>query len=255
MRRVYWLSIRETVTEHGYSLHLHLICVFPNAGWARKFADMLNGSATFKRLGENAVHAVEIADDEHWDRLGGAVDHYFTAETTIQAWHGSGRIFPKPQNRLTGKASFPYAGDRVGASEDLRDVLIRNGHAEAWTRRNAKRAAPAANAPVVTATAMKPVLRIITSNALAPGELQLSLLPEKQVTRLRDYAHGIISRAVAHEIEARRRWLGLTQAEVAAAVGLSRPQYVNAVQGRFGLSEWIAARLRDFLIRGQKVAA
>ncbi len=181
MKRVYWLSIRETVTDNGYSPHLHLICVFPNAEWARKFSDMLNNSKAFKkRFGEKAAQAVEITNGEHWDRLGGVTDHYFTQEATIQAWHGSGRSFPKPNNPLTGKASFPYAGDRVGASEDLRDVLVRNGHAVAWTRQNAKRAAPpAVDAPVAAVAATRPVLRIVTDNALAPGEMQLSLLPRR----------------------------------------------------------------------------
>lgn len=256
MKRIYWLSISETVTETGYSPHLHLICVFPNPAWAQKFTTMLNESDAFKkRFGEKAIKSVEIADAAHWDRLGGVEDHYYTAEATIQAWHGAGRKFPKPENRLTGKASFPYAGDRVGTSDDLRDVLIRNGDAVAWTRRNAKRAAPAIDAPMAAATPPTPVLRIVADNALAPGELQLSFLSQKPITRLRDFAHGIIPRAVAYEIEERRKWLGLTQAEVAAAVGLSRPQYVNAVQGRFGLSEWVAARLRNFLLRGEALAA
>jgi hypothetical protein len=256
MNRVYWLSISETVTENGYSPHLHLICVFPNSAWAQKFTAMLNGSEAFKkRFGEKAVHAVEIADAEHWDRLGGDEDHYFTAEATIQAWHGAARSFPKSENKLTGKASFPYAGDRVGASEDLRDVLIRNGQATPWTRRNAKRAAPSTDARVVAPIAPKPVLRIVADNALAPGELQLSLLPEKPVARLRDFAHGVMPRAVAHEVEARRKWLGLTQEQLADAIGISRPQLTNGLQGNFGLSEWVAARLRDFLLRGERLAA
>lgn len=256
MKRMYWLSIRETISGNGYSPHVHLICVFPNAEWTQKFVAMVNNSAAFKkRFGEKAVHAVEIADVEHWGRLGGVKDHYFTEEATIQAWYGEGRNFPKPKNKLTGKASFPYAGDRVNASNDLRDVLIRNGHAVPWTRRNTKRAAPAIDAPVAAAHAKKAVLRIVADNPLAPGQMQLSLLPQKQVSRLRDFAHGIMPRAVAHEIEVRRKWLGLTQEQLAAAVGLSRPQLTNALQGRFGLSEWVAARLRNFLLKGEKLAA
>lgn len=132
----------------------------------------------------------------------------------------------------------PFRGSRVTFSADALALLH----------------AVREDAPEAAAPAPRPVLKVI-NNALTPVERQLSLLPERAVTRLRDFAHGVMPRAVAHEVEVRRRWLGLTQGQVAAAGGLSRPQLVNALKGRFGLSEWTAARLRNFLLHGERLAA
>ncbi|MFN9358289.1 MAG: hypothetical protein ACK6A4_15955, partial [Alphaproteobacteria bacterium] len=60
---------------------------------------------------------------------------------------------------------------------------------------------------------------------------------------LRDYQGGVMPpparAAVRHAIRAR----GLTQARLAKRMGVSRPQLVNALRGRFGLSEGPARAL------------
>jgi hypothetical protein len=48
--------------------------------------------------------------------------------------------------------------------------------------------------------------------------------------------------------EARRR--GHRRADVAARIGISRPQLENIIAGRFGASSEVASRIRDFLIEG-----
>ena len=95
-----------------------------------------------------------------------------------------------------------------------------------------------------------PVLRLVV-NALVPGPTQLTLFPEKErpVSRLAQFAHGVMPPVVAREVEWRQQGRRLTQAALAAHIGLSRPQLANALKGRFGLSEWAAARLREFLLR------
>ncbi len=136
MKRVYWITIRETVTDKGYSLHLHLICVFPNKDWAIKFTESLNHSTAFRRLGEKAVKAVYIADKAHWDRFDNHKGQsYFTQETTMQAWHAAGRAFPKP------RGPYPLNSDRVGVSKDIKEWLVRTNRTKNWTRANAKRTA------------------------------------------------------------------------------------------------------------------
>jgi len=55
-------------------------------------------------------------------------------------------------------------------------------------------------------------------------------------------------KALRHEM--RRR--GLRHADVAKQVGISRPQFENILQGRFGASPDVAARIRKFLIEGAK---
>jgi len=52
---------------------------------------------------------------------------------------------------------------------------------------------------------------------------------------------------VVIDLEQKRRERGLTQEAVAAAIGVSRPQYLNAVAGRFGLSSEPLAKLNSFL--------
>jgi hypothetical protein len=102
-----------------------------------------------------------------------------------------------------------------------------------------------------------PKLQIVVDNALTPEPVQLSLFPlsDRPVSRLSNYACGIMPAAVAQEVEARRHWRGLTQAKLAEHIGLSRPQLVNALHGRFGLSNWAACRLREYLLLSQTLRA
>jgi hypothetical protein len=100
---------------------------------------------------------------------------------------------------------------------------------------------------VVAEPSARPLLRLVI-NALIAEPKQLGLFSEKPVSRLAQFAHGIMPGAVAQEVEARRKWRGLTQGELAVQIGVSRPQLVNALRGRFGLSEWATARLREFLL-------
>lgn len=47
---------------------------------------------------------------------------------------------------------------------------------------------------------------------------------------------------------------GLRQADVAKRVGISRPQFVNALQGRFGVSPPVAERIKDFIFEAALAA-
>ncbi len=114
-----------------------------------------------------------------------------------------------------------------------------------------KKAAQRAEPPKAT-----PVLRVV-AKALVADPVQLALFPEKErpVSRLAHFAGHVLPAAVAAEIEARRRWRGLTQARLAKQIGISRPQLVNALKGRFPLSQWAAARLREFMLANGGSAA
>jgi hypothetical protein len=57
-----------------------------------------------------------------------------------------------------------------------------------------------------------------------------------------------VQMAVRHE--ARRR--GLRHTDVAHRIGISRPQFENILLGRFGASQGVASRIREFLIEGAK---
>ena len=57
-----------------------------------------------------------------------------------------------------------------------------------------------------------------------------------------------VRKALRHEMGRR----GLRHADVAAQVGISRPQFENILQGRFGASVNVASSIRGFLIDGAK---
>ena len=134
-------------------------------------------------------------------------------------------------------------GTRVSFTKAAKVAISR---AEAKPKALAK---PLAQVPPPPASPRSMLTLVV--NALVAEPLQLGLFPERErpVSRLAQFAQGVMPAAVAREVEARRGWLGLTQAELAAQIGISRPQLVNALQGRFGLSEWAVARLREFMLR------
>ena len=55
-----------------------------------------------------------------------------------------------------------------------------------------------------------------------------------------------VSNALRHEMLRRNQ----RHRDVAARVGVSRPQFENILQGRFGASPKVAGRIREFLIEG-----
>ena len=57
-----------------------------------------------------------------------------------------------------------------------------------------------------------------------------------------------VQKALRHEM--RRR--NLRHADIADRVGISRSQFENILQGRFGASQGVASRIREFLIEGAK---
>lgn len=141
-------------------------------------------------------------------------------------------------------------GDRVTVSDALRTELVARGKVRPWAQTYARRL------PKVSPEPASVRLSLVVSNPMVPEPVQLTMFGNRPVARLADYAGGIMSAAVALEVEWRRRQLGMTQDQLAAAIRLSRPQLTNALHGRFGLSEWAAARLRDFLLgEGNKLAA
>ena len=132
----------------------------------------------------------------------------------------------------------PFRGRRVSWTKKAL-AIIRQAEVDAATlvERLAVKAKP-------------PTLRVVVSNPVVPEPVQLSLFAscEKPISRLAQFGGGVIPPAVAQEVEARRRWRGLTQQELADAIMVARPTLANAMQGRFPLSAWAATRLREFLL-------
>ena len=58
---------------------------------------------------------------------------------------------------------------------------------------------------------------------------------------------GLVPPSAREAVERRRRAFGLTQDTLASRIGISRPQLVNALHGRFGLSGPPTENLKEFL--------
>ena len=71
--------------------------------------------------------------------------------------------------------------------------------------------------------------------------------PTETPVTLQSLKQGKLPPEVVIDLEQKRRERGLTQEAVAAAIGVSRPQYANAVAGRFGLSREPLALLKVLL--------
>ena len=240
MSRLLSVEIRETKTENGFSLHIHIVAVFRNYEKARKFTVSVTKSKALKRLGEKAVDAVIINDDAHWLRM----NSYFTEEATMQAWHGHGRSFPKPLG------PFPFDGDRVVPSPDAKDWLVKSGRMADWLRTNAKRA-PLPQADQVSAErpALPQLVAVPDPRGLF-GELPKQATPAKEWARSSPRRLKLIIEGQANlplerqpdviDIMAR---LGLTHEAIAARIGTSRPQATNILNRQFGCSRQVARRV------------
>lgn len=279
MKRLLRVEVREIATEQGFSLHIHIICVFPDFEWARKFVESINGSKALKRLGEKAVVAVRIVDAGHWKRLG----TYFTTEATMQAWVAFNKSFPKPDG------PFHFDGDRVVPSPDAKEWLIRNERMRDWKRTNARRRIPASGskiAPAVAAAApmgdtdntvqkqieASPVpasppisspIRTGQQPISAPMQLGLfAALPLRSKPPNPQPARATVASPAPHPslpleappvsilvlIENKRAELGLSQREVAAKLGMKQPGYSNAVVRHHDkLGSWALRRAVEFL--------
>src|SRR5262249_44920632 len=130
----------------------------------------------------------------------GLVRKYLAKERTPQAGYGrehvlGGRI--KETHHLDG------GGDRVRLSRELERDAIDAGYIDLWRHSNARRSSE-----------RKPYwLRRLTRRAPRLAG-QIPLLPEKPVSRLRDFGGGFVPPSVAHEIEFRRRQRGLSQRDL-----------------------------------------
>jgi transcriptional regulator with XRE-family HTH domain len=69
------------------------------------------------------------------------------------------------------------------------------------------------------------------------------------VVDLAQYRRGLLPSDIAAAVRAEMRARGVTQDELAAALGISQPQLANALACRFGLSPAVAEALVEWLRR------
>jgi len=161
---------------------------------------------------------------------------YLAKEITPQGGYGRERALG---GRLRGSHGLPGGGDRVRLSEELERDAIGAGYVQPWRHTNARRS-----------DSRKPYRpRLLTRRA--PRVVgQMALLPEleRPVSRLRDFGGGLVPRAVAVELEFRRRQRGWSQRQLGEKIGRSQGQYANAIRGHDPISGPVVNRLRELLL-------
>ncbi len=85
---------------------------------------------------------------------------------------------------------------------------------------------------------------------MVPGQGELFSDVKADVIEMNNFARGKIPSSILRVIEHERRRRGLTHADLADQIGVSRPQLTNALCGRFGLGKQPVARLKAILIEG-----
>lgn len=211
-----------TTFESRGGPHAHV--VFAGTG---KIANRLR-SAAFGSM----IEVAPVTD------LNGLVRKYLAKERTPQAGYGREHVLG---GRLKGSHQLAGGGDRVRLSRDLERDAIEVGYVEPWQHTYARR------------TDKRKGYRLRSSGPLARAPRpagQLPLLPEleRPVSRLHAFGGGIVTPAVAVELEFHRRRLRLSQRQLASMVGRSQGQYANAIRGHDPLSATVVNRLRELLL-------
>lgn len=214
---VLWLKIWEG--EPG--LHAHFVVI-----GSRKMGQRLMEAFPDYMRTPKAVRAVT---DWRWGE-------YFLKHAASQGTFGTQFKRQKGAHHLPGGVA-----DRVRLSRALTDIA----NVEPFKGTNARRVSPEHDRRKhYSGRRPKP--------APVPGTLPLDIEPMLFVTRpparLRLFQGGLVPPAVAVEIQHLRRLRDLTLEELASRAHVSRPQLTNALVGRYPLSDWVAARLRDELL-------
>lgn len=160
---------------------------------------------------------------------------YLSKERTPQAGHRRWEVLG---GRLKGSHRLPGAGDRVRLSRQLERDTIAAGAIEPWQHTNAKLSAE-----------RKPYRqRKLAKRKSLVAVGQLSLFPETEPSRLRDFAGGLMPPAISREIKFLLQQSGLTQAELGVRIGAHQPHIANVLRRHDPISRFAANRLRDTLL-------
>jgi hypothetical protein len=141
------------------------------------------------------------------------------------------------------QGGMPIKGPRFSHTRAAKQVLLDLDHervVHAERRTSSYFQSPTTTAPIADVGAIN-----LTG--------QLELLPRVSPARLRVFQGGLMPAAVALETRHLQRRRGLSQQQLANRIGISRPQLANGLQGRFPLSDWASARLREALLTDHQI--
>jgi hypothetical protein len=248
--RLWWLSVekgsersliadvqkRITRLQCEYGLPPYNVTTFESRGGLHGHVIFIGSGAIAERLQRSARFGDVVKIDPVRDAEG-LTQKYLAKERTPQAGYARQHVLG---GRLQGSHRLPGGGDRVRLSRELERDAIEAGYVEQWQHTNARRSA---------------TRKIYRLRRLYPSKAprlsgQLPLIPEleRPIARLRDFGGGLVPRAVAREVEFRRRRLGLSQRELGRMIGRSQGQLANALRGHDPLSSTATNRLREVLL-------
>lgn len=233
-----WKRITRLQADHALSAYSAL--VFETRGGLHTHIIFVGNSEVADRLKRAAFgHTIRVDRAIDPEKL---VRGYLSKERTPQAGYGRSHALG---GRLKGSHRLAGGGDRVRLSRQLERDAITAGAIEPWRHSNAKRSGE-----------RRPYrLRKLSSRKALQLAGQLSLLPEidRPISRLKDFAGGMVPPAVACEIEFLRRQRSWTQAELGFRIGRHQPHVANVLRGHDPLSRFATNRLRDALLEGSSV--
>lgn len=236
--RVYWMSVWHADPRP----HAHILAAFPPGEGMRRLKNVQDRPtfARHDRPGGGRCIKVQPALPD-WVP-------YVLEERTPQANFGD-----RKGRRRKGSHRLDGGGDRVRMSADLRADAIARGWVTDWKRTNARRSetrkARGSAATAAHVSAVVPHLDLY-GGMLFP--LPVAHAPSRQPTAPkprrpggdRQVEQGTLPLQSGNiELLDVLRHLGRTDAERAAAIGLSRPTVNNVRHGRFGLSREAARRI------------
>lgn len=242
--RRYWLLAWHVGDPgQGEKPHVHLTVAFPPGEGRRRLRNLQQRTAFARhdRLPRTVcVKFSPITSLEGWTAYQGS-------ERTTQANYGD-----RKEWRRRGSFHLEGGGDRVRLSAHLRDDAVAGGWVRDWKATNARRSTTRkarGSAAAAHVSAVVPHLDLY-DGMLFP--LPLAHAPSRQPTAPkprrpggdRQVEQGTLPLQSGNiELLDVLRHLGRTDAERAAAIGLSRPTVNNVRHGRFGLSREAARRI------------
>ena len=206
-------------------LHAHIVFIGSD-----KIEAHLRGSAVFAEI-FGAPKTIRPVHDQH-----GLTRGYLAKTRTPQAGYRRQHMLG---GRLRGSHQLDGGGDRVRLSRELERDFTEAAFVAPWVHTNARRS--------TLRKAYRP--RRLKRSALKLAG-QLPLLPEieRLPWRVRQYGGGPMPKAVALEVEYRRKRLGLTQSQLGGAIGVRQSQLANVLRGHDPLSRFATNRLREVLL-------
>lgn len=146
---------------------------------------------------------------------------------------------------------MPIRGPRFSHTRAARQILLDLDHARAVKLERAMITGRRTGSNLQSPGMLAPVADVGAINPTG----QLDLFPRVPPARLRVFQGGLMPPAVALETRHLQKRRGLSQQDLANMIGISRPQLANGLQGRFPLSNWASARLREALLERQVIEA